>query len=130
MHRMDSRPNPHGEPLPQHVEPMLATLGTLPPGAVDDQWAYEMKWDGVRALVPVAGGRVALTSRNDIHMSVAYPELRALGEQISTPSCCWTARSSASTPRADPVSDGSRNGYMSAVRPPRDDCPAASRRSC
>jgi bifunctional non-homologous end joining protein LigD len=79
---LNSLPSPDWEPLPEHVQPMLATPGTLPPATVDDQWAYEMKWDGVRALVRVAGGRVALTSRNDIDMSVAYPELRALGEQV------------------------------------------------
>jgi bifunctional non-homologous end joining protein LigD len=82
MHRMDSPPDHDWEPLPDRVEPMLASPGTLPPASVDEQWAYEMKWDGVRALVRVAGGRVALTSRNDIDMSVPYPELRALGEQI------------------------------------------------
>jgi len=41
-----------------------------------------MKWDGVRALTRIEGGRVVLTSRNGIDMSVAYPELRALGEQV------------------------------------------------
>jgi bifunctional non-homologous end joining protein LigD len=61
---------------------MLATPGVLPPAAEDEQWAYEMKWDGVRTLARIEGGRVALTSRNDIDMSVAYPELRALGEQL------------------------------------------------
>jgi bifunctional non-homologous end joining protein LigD len=84
MHRMDGPVTPDWKPLPEHLEPMLATPGTLPPAAADEQWAYEMKWDGVRTLARVEGGRVALTSRNDIDMSVAYPELRALGEQLGT----------------------------------------------
>jgi bifunctional non-homologous end joining protein LigD len=82
MHRMDGPPTQHWKPLPVHVEPMLATPGTLPPAAADEQWAYEMKWDGMRTLARVQGGRVMLTSRNDLDMSLAYPELRALGEQL------------------------------------------------
>jgi bifunctional non-homologous end joining protein LigD len=43
-----------------------------------------MKWDGVRAIVRVEGGRVRLTSRNDKDMTASYPELRALGLQLGT----------------------------------------------
>src|SRR6516225_6332594 len=35
-------------PLPDRIMPMLARIGELPPD--DGGWAYEMKWDGVRAL--------------------------------------------------------------------------------
>ena len=38
--------------------PMLASPGTLPPVDEDDRWGYEFKWDGVRTLVWVSGGRV------------------------------------------------------------------------
>lgn len=54
---------------------MLATTGPLPLG---DQWAYEVKWDGVRALVAVEGGRVRATSRNGNDITGGYPELTAL----------------------------------------------------
>jgi bifunctional non-homologous end joining protein LigD len=54
---------------------MLATTGPLPLG---DHWAYEVKWDGVRALVAVEGGRVRATSRNGNDITAAYPELAAL----------------------------------------------------
>jgi bifunctional non-homologous end joining protein LigD len=65
---------------------MLATLGSLPAAAVDGQWGYEMKWDGVRALVRIESGQVSLISRNGIDMRVAYPELVGLGERVgSTP---------------------------------------------
>ncbi|MDT4894583.1 MAG: bifunctional non-ous end joining protein LigD [Pseudonocardiales bacterium] len=69
-----------GEELPEHLAPMLATLGELP--ADDTGWAYEMKWDGVRAIVRVDRGRVTLTSRNDKDMTVSYPELGALGDAL------------------------------------------------
>lgn len=84
IHRMNGPPSPAWTPLPEHLEPMLATAGALPPADVDDQWAFEMKWDGVRTLARVEGGRAVLTSRNDNDMTLAYPELRPLGEQLGT----------------------------------------------
>jgi bifunctional non-homologous end joining protein LigD len=52
---------------------MLATSGVLP--ADDAGWAYEMKWDGLRALAFVAGDTVRLASRTGRDISHAYPEL-------------------------------------------------------
>ena len=74
---------PQRSPLPTFIDPMLATLGTLPPAALQDQWGYEMKWDGVRALVRVDAGQVTLTSRNKIDMTVGYPEAAGLGKQLA-----------------------------------------------
>jgi bifunctional non-homologous end joining protein LigD len=61
---------------------MLATLGSLPLAGRDEDWAYEKKWDGVRAVVGWDGRRLTLTSRNDIDMTIGYPELAALGDQL------------------------------------------------
>jgi bifunctional non-homologous end joining protein LigD len=72
-----------GQPLPEPLEPMLALLGDLPPARDDAAWAYEMKWDGVRALGYVERGTVRLISRNRLDMTRSYPELAALGEQLS-----------------------------------------------
>ncbi len=82
MHRMDAPARPDWQPLPEHITPMLATLGELP--SDEAQWAFEMKWDGVRALVAVEGGRITISSRNDRDVTVSYPELRALGEQLGS----------------------------------------------
>lgn len=48
-----------GEPRdwPALIRPMLATPGVLPPPEQDELWAYEVKWDGVRAVAYVEGGR-------------------------------------------------------------------------
>jgi bifunctional non-homologous end joining protein LigD len=54
---------------------MLASTGPLPLG---DAWAYEVKWDGVRALVAVEGGRVRATSRGGNDLTASFPELAAL----------------------------------------------------
>jgi bifunctional non-homologous end joining protein LigD len=79
VHRMD--PAEEGwTSLPALVKPMLATPGALP---VDEGWGYEFKWDGVRAVGYVDGGRIRLMSRNDKDVTVSYPEVRALGEALS-----------------------------------------------
>ena len=41
-----------------------------------------MKWDGVRAVVYIEGGRPRALSRNEIDMSVAYPELREMAATL------------------------------------------------
>ncbi len=66
------------EPLPQLLRPMLATPGTLPAPEQDPLFGYEMKWDGVRAVVYAGAGGVRLRSRNDRDISATYPELLAL----------------------------------------------------
>jgi len=81
VHRMDPAPA-SWERLPELVRPMLCRTGPLP--ADDGDWAYEFKWDGVRAVLYVEGGRVRIVSRNDRDVSVAYPEVRALGEALGS----------------------------------------------
>lgn len=76
IHLMDEAP-PDFVPFPRLVEPMLATAGTLPKR--DDGWAYEFKWDGVRAVIYVDGGRVRALSRNNKDLLTSFPELRSIG---------------------------------------------------
>jgi bifunctional non-homologous end joining protein LigD len=79
IHRMDPPEDPEREPLPQRVKPMLARSGELPG---DDGWAYEIKWDGVRAIGYAEGGRLRLESRNQANITARYPELRGLGRAL------------------------------------------------
>ena len=58
------------------MQPMLATRGDHVP--TGDDWTHEVKWDGIRALVEVADGKVRVRSRNENDISVAWPELQAL----------------------------------------------------
>ena len=60
---------------------MQATLATGDAHLDPAHWAFEMKWDGVRALATVRGGRVTLRSRNDHDLTAQYPELQELGER-------------------------------------------------
>lgn len=59
---------------------MLATGGDLP---VDPDWAYELKWDGVRAIAVVTGRRVRLYARSGAEITTAYPELAGLGAALN-----------------------------------------------
>ncbi|HVF20715.1 MAG TPA: non-homologous end-joining DNA ligase [Mycobacteriales bacterium] len=81
MHRMDPPPEPDREPLPHSLVPMLATSGGgLPADGVG--WGFEFKWDGVRALVHVEGGRARAVSRNSLDITPSYPELAGLGASL------------------------------------------------
>jgi bifunctional non-homologous end joining protein LigD len=66
------------------IKPMLATTGALPVGADEHRWAFEMKWDGVRAVVYVDGD-VRVLTRNDREVATTYPELRGLAGAVSGP---------------------------------------------
>jgi bifunctional non-homologous end joining protein LigD len=81
VHRMDDAPDGY-EPPPTDIEPMLATLGTLPRD--DGAWAFEFKWDGIRAIGHIDGGRIRITSRNGNDLTASFPELRALGEYFGS----------------------------------------------
>jgi bifunctional non-homologous end joining protein LigD len=71
-------PEPPAVPLP-----MLATAGELPPPEDDALWAYEFKWDGVRAVAAVRDGVLALSSRKGTDITVRYPELGRLPEALT-----------------------------------------------
>jgi len=82
VHRLDPA-EPGWEPLPELVAPMLAVAGDLPPDD-DRRWAYEMKWDGVRAVTYVEGGTVRVLGRSGADMTVTYPEVRGLGRALAS----------------------------------------------
>jgi bifunctional non-homologous end joining protein LigD len=84
IHRMDPI-RADFEPLPSRLRPMLATAGPLP--ARDEGWAYEIKWDGVRAISYVEGGRVRMMSRNDKDLTHSFPEFREIGEFLGARPC-------------------------------------------
>ena len=56
---------------------MLATLDDGEHFGPEEGWAFEMKWDGVRAVAYLAGGRVRLLSRKGRDESAAYPDVVA-----------------------------------------------------
>jgi len=66
-----------GIDFPEPVEPMLATLVDAAHFGDEDGWAFEMKWDGVRAIAYLAGGRVKLLSRKGRDDTKAYFDVAA-----------------------------------------------------
>jgi bifunctional non-homologous end joining protein LigD len=66
--------------MPRLVEPMLARPSTMP--ADESQWAFEVKWDGVRAIARSAPGRLRLLTRKGNDVMDAYPELAALSDAL------------------------------------------------
>ncbi|EME17689.1 non-homologous end-joining DNA ligase [Rhodococcus triatomae] len=62
--------------------PMLATAtttGDFAHRADPREWAFELKFDGIRARVDIGpGDEVRLTSRNGVDIGAGYPELTAL----------------------------------------------------
>ena len=64
--------------LPAHVKPMLATPADELPRAQDD-WTFEFKWDGIRAIAFWDGDRLRLETRNLRDVTVSWPELQGLG---------------------------------------------------
>jgi len=73
---------PGWSPLPASLAPMLALPGSPPTGRLAE-WAVEMKWDGVRALAFVSGGRLRLVSRTCKDISATYPDLAGLGPAVT-----------------------------------------------
>jgi ATP-dependent DNA ligase len=64
-------------PLKPPVKPQLAlSRKTVPEG---DEWSYEQKWDGFRAIAFVDGDAVYLQSRGGKPLSRYFPELKMPG---------------------------------------------------
>lgn len=82
IHRMDPPSDPSRQPMPEHLVPMLARAGSLPPD--DGRWAYEIKWDGVRALAYSRPGELRLESRNLNDITDTYPEIAPLNGALSS----------------------------------------------
>jgi bifunctional non-homologous end joining protein LigD len=82
IHRMDPPADPAaGAPIPDKIVPMMAQLGKLPRD--DGGWAFEIKWDGVRAICQSEPGRMRLHSRNLLDITPRYPELSRLNRALS-----------------------------------------------
>jgi bifunctional non-homologous end joining protein LigD len=73
IHRMDPPADPDREAMPAKIAPMLARAGALPKD--DQHWAYEIKWDGVRAIAYYQPGELRLESRTLKDITDSYPEL-------------------------------------------------------
>jgi len=76
----DEIPGARKAAMPESLDPMLATAVTKPPAG--NQWIYEIKWDGVRALCRIRDGELTIFSRRGNRCEKQYPELRTLPEHV------------------------------------------------
>jgi bifunctional non-homologous end joining protein LigD len=66
--------------MPHAIRPMLATLVDTPFDS--NEWLYEIKWDGYRAVAFLDGKSVRLFSRNQNDLTSAYPEIQVLPQLV------------------------------------------------
>ncbi|MBO0709006.1 MAG: ATP-dependent DNA ligase, partial [Candidatus Dormibacteraeota bacterium] len=78
IHRMDAAT----ATLPERVKPMLARAVPELPKGKEDAWAFEFKWDGVRALAYCTPGEIRLQSRTGNDITRTYPEIGRLMDQV------------------------------------------------
>src|SRR5688500_10363594 len=69
-----------GPVLPAGFGPMLATSASGPLDSPD--YAYEVKWDGMRVLVGLDGERLTFRTRNQIEAVERFPELAVLRDCV------------------------------------------------
>jgi bifunctional non-homologous end joining protein LigD len=82
IHRMDPPADPDREPMPKRIVPMLARAGSLP--ADDREWAFEIKWDGVRTIAYSQPGELRLESRNLNDITDGYPEILGVNAALGS----------------------------------------------
>ena len=70
LERLDQ---PQVDWLRDPIEPMLAQSADKPPDSED--YLYEIKWDGLRALIALDEGQVSIRSRNQHDLTGKFPEL-------------------------------------------------------
>jgi bifunctional non-homologous end joining protein LigD len=78
--KISSLPAARKMPMPRSVSLTLASLSEKPFSNPD--WLFEVKWDGVRGLAYLANGEVAVRSRAGREISLEYPEVRDLANQL------------------------------------------------
>ena len=67
--------------MPASLEPMSATLTDRPPHG--EEWLFEIKWDGVRAIAFIESEEVRLQSRSGLRCERQYPELAVIHHQLA-----------------------------------------------
>ena len=76
------------QPMPHAIRPMLATL--VDDAFDDDDWLYEIKWDGYRSVLFFGGdGKKSsrMVSRNQNDQTNEFPELHAITDGLNCRSC-------------------------------------------
>jgi bifunctional non-homologous end joining protein LigD len=87
--RRATEPRPSGSglkgavkaPMPSAITPMKAALAKTPPRG--DEWLFEVKWDGVRAICFIEQESLRLVSRTGHSCEKQYPELSVIPHYVA-----------------------------------------------
>lgn len=63
------------DPMPRRVQPMLAKLVSAPFSS--EEWLFEPKLDGIRAIAYLRGGELTLLTRRGLDLSGRYPKIES-----------------------------------------------------
>jgi bifunctional non-homologous end joining protein LigD len=101
--KLDPASVPGAQPgsMPKIVSPMLAELGRGTPPSGED-WLYEIKWDGVRAVCFLDHGKVHMLARSGSAIDKQYPELSILPHHIKAGQAILDAEIAALDPQGRP----------------------------
>lgn len=66
--------------MPRSIEPMLAKPARSLP--TDEGWAFEIKWDGIRAVTYVSADGLRIAARRGADHTARYPELAQIGKAL------------------------------------------------
>lgn len=78
--RDPAQPNLPFDPMPDRVEPCLASLKTAPPTGTD--WAYEIKWDGYRLAIHIEPKGVRIITRGGHDWTHRFPAIAAAAREL------------------------------------------------
>jgi bifunctional non-homologous end joining protein LigD len=71
---------PVKRPMPTRIHPMLAE--SIDEAFDGEDWLFEIKWDGYRAIAFIEDGKARLVSRNQNDLTPRYPELKDMASSI------------------------------------------------
>ncbi len=95
--------------------PMLATLADAAP-TDPDEWTFELKYDGFRAVVAICDGEIAVWSRNQLDLSARFPRVTAALQKLKIPEVVLdgeiVALDESGTPRFQLLQQGERRETM------------------
>jgi bifunctional non-homologous end joining protein LigD len=78
--KADSQNGPVKRSMPAKIHPMLAE--SVDKAFDGEEWLFEIKWDGYRAIAFLDGGKARLVSRNQNELTPRYPELKDMARLI------------------------------------------------
>ncbi|MBY5734058.1 ATP-dependent DNA ligase [Rhizobium leguminosarum] len=78
--RDPAQPNLPLDPMPARIEPCLALLRAKPPK--DDNWVFEIKWDGYRLAVHIEPRGVRILTRSGLDWTHRFPLIEAAAKAL------------------------------------------------